>query len=190
MTKTPVPIFDPDHESTPDWFYSDKHHAKHTLYNGTKVLQTRYYANQQVKALVIRTGFNTTKGQLVRSIMYPKPLDFEFTKDLFRFVAIMGIFAVAGFIYSVAILLSQNSGIKNAIVEACDVITILVPPALPAAMTIGIIAAQERLKKQKVYCISPTTINTCGGINAVCFDKTGTLTEDGLGLLGILKNDK
>lgn len=37
-----------------------------------------------------------------------------------------------------------------------------------------------RLKRKKIFCISPTTINTCGAINLVCFDKTGTLTEDGL----------
>ncbi len=49
-----------------------------------------------------------------------------------------------------------------------------------AAMTIGIIAAQNRLKRKGIFCISPSTINTCGGINAVCFDKTGTLTEEGL----------
>jgi P-type E1-E2 ATPase len=47
----------------------------------------------------------------------------------------------------------------------------------------GIIAAQMRLKKQRIFCISPSTINTCGGINMVVFDKTGTLTEDGLDFL-------
>ncbi|VDM70355.1 unnamed protein product, partial [Strongylus vulgaris] len=39
------------------------------------------------------------------------------------------------------------------------------------------------LKNKEIYCISPSTINTCGAINVVsdvCFDKTGTLTEDGL----------
>lgn len=47
-------------------------------------------------------------------------------------------------------------------------------------MTIGIIAAQIRLRAKQIFCISPSTINTCGAINTVCFDKTGTLTEDGL----------
>lgn len=41
-------------------------------------------------------------------------------------------------------------------------------------------AAQARLKKKKIFCVSPSTINTCGGVNLVVFDKTGTLTEDGL----------
>ncbi|VDK50964.1 unnamed protein product [Gongylonema pulchrum] len=54
-------------------------------------------------------------------------------------------------------------------------------------MSIGVLASQMRLHKRHIYCISPSTINTCGAINAVCcphlivcFDKTGTLTEDGL----------
>jgi len=34
--------------------YSKKEHAKHTLFCGTKVLQTRYYTGHDVKAVVIR----------------------------------------------------------------------------------------------------------------------------------------
>ena len=55
--------------------------------------------------------------------------------------------------------------------RALDVITIVVPPALPAALTVGIVFAQSRLKKSGIYCISPHSINLCGSINAVCFDK-------------------
>ena len=47
-------------------------------------------------------------------------------------------------------------------------------------MTIGIVAAQRRLRMRKIFCTSPSTINTCGAIDMCCFDKTGTLTEDGM----------
>lgn len=40
--------------------------------------------------------------------------------------------------------------------------------------------ARRRLKRHQIYCISPSVINSCGGVNVVVFDKTGTLTEDGL----------
>lgn len=33
-----------------------KDHAKHVLFCGTEVIQTRFYGNQKVKAVVIRTG--------------------------------------------------------------------------------------------------------------------------------------
>ena len=57
--------------------------------------------------------------------------------------------------------------------ESLDLITIVVPPALPAAMTIGSMYAQKRLKRKNIYCISPRTINVSGSIDCVCFDKTG-----------------
>ena len=55
-----------------------------------------------------------------------------------------------------------------------DIVTIIVPPALPAAMTVGTVYAQARLKKHGIFCISPPRINFCGRINAFCFDKVGS----------------
>ena len=63
-------------------------------------------------------------------------------------------------------------------------ITITVPPALPAAMTAGTTFAISRLKKRKIFCISPPRVNVSGRINMMVFDKTGTLTEDGLQVYG------
>ncbi|MEQ2181946.1 hypothetical protein GOODEAATRI_016939 [Goodea atripinnis] len=60
---------------------------------------------------------------------------------------------------------------KTIIIESLDIITITVPPALPAAMTAGIVYAQQRLKRVGIFCISPQRINMCGQLNLVCFDK-------------------
>ena len=63
------------------------------------------------------------------------------------------------------------------VLRTLDLITIVVPPALPAAMTIGIVFAQNRLKSQKIFCISPRSINLCGAMNAFCFDKVSMLHD-------------
>lgn len=60
---------------------------------------------------------------------------------------------------------------KTIIIESLDIVTITVPPALPAAMTAGIVYAQRRLKRVGIFCISPQRINMCGQLNLVCFDK-------------------
>lgn len=60
---------------------------------------------------------------------------------------------------------------KVIILQSLDVITISVPPALPSAMTAGYSNAQERLRKEEIYCIAPRIINVAGSINCVCFDK-------------------
>lgn len=65
----------------------------------------------------------------------------------------------------------NGEDVSDIILHALDIITIAVPPALPAALTVGIVFAQRRLKSHEIYCISPRSINVCGGINAVCFDK-------------------
>ncbi len=39
-----------------------KDHSRHIIFSGTQVIQTRYYENEKIRAVVLRTGFNTTKG--------------------------------------------------------------------------------------------------------------------------------
>ncbi|XP_006637789.1 polyamine-transporting ATPase 13A3 isoform X1 [Lepisosteus oculatus] len=168
-----------------DSIYSTEEHKRHTLFCGTNVIQTRFYSGELVKAVVVRTGFNTAKGQLVRSILYPKPTDFKLYRDAYLFLLCLVGVAGIGFIYSIVLSIMHKVPAKYIIIESLDIITITVPPALPAAMTAGIVYAQRRLKHIGIFCISPQRINICGQLNLVCFDKTGTLTEDGLDLWGI-----
>uniref|UniRef100_A0A146M0L3 Cation-transporting ATPase n=1 Tax=Lygus hesperus TaxID=30085 RepID=A0A146M0L3_LYGHE len=179
VTKTPLP-------NSSNVTYNEKEHARHTLFCGTQVIQTRYYGNERVYAVVIRTSFSTAKGSLVRSILYPPPVDFKFERDSYKFVWCLAFIAFIGVIYTFATKISRNLPLGEIILEALDLITIVVPPALPAAMTVGRMYAQTRLERSKIFCISPRTINVSGSINCVCFDKTGTLTEDGLDLWGVV----
>uniref|UniRef100_A0A3B4H6L4 Polyamine-transporting ATPase 13A3 n=1 Tax=Pundamilia nyererei TaxID=303518 RepID=A0A3B4H6L4_9CICH len=165
--------------------YNTEEHKRHTLFCGTNVIQTRFYTGELVKAVVVRTGFSTAKGQLVRSILYPKPTDFKLYRDAYLFLLCLVAVAGIGFVYSIVLSIMNEVMQKTIIIESLDIVTITVPPALPAAMTAGIVYAQRRLKRIGIFCISPQRINICGQINLVCFDKTGTLTEDGLDLWGV-----
>lgn len=71
------------------------------------------------------------------------------------------------------------------LIRALDLITVVVPPALPATLSIGTSFAIGRLRKLGIFCISPSRVNVGGKVNVCCFDKTGTLTEDGLDILGV-----
>ena len=53
------------------------------------------------------------------------------------------------------LMLLQYNNIKETILRAFDVITTVVPPALPAALAVGTVYSLNRLKKQNIYCISP-----------------------------------
>ncbi|XP_061493630.1 polyamine-transporting ATPase 13A3 isoform X2 [Rhineura floridana] len=186
VTKTNLPHPTTEPKGGPeDEVYSPEEHRRHTLFCGTTVIQTRFYTGELVKAIVVRTGFSTSKGQLVRSILYPKPTDFKLYRDAYLFLLCLVGVAGVGFLYTVVISILHEVAAHIIVIESLDIITITVPPALPAAMTAGIVYAQRRLKKTGIFCISPQRINICGQLNLVCFDKTGTLTEDGLDLWGI-----
>ncbi|XP_013368952.1 PREDICTED: probable cation-transporting ATPase 13A3 isoform X4 [Chinchilla lanigera] len=185
VTKTNLPNPSVNVKGTGEEYYSPETHKRHTLFCGTTVIQTRFYTGELVKAIVVRTGFSTSKGQLVRSILYPKPTDFKLYRDAYMFLLCLVGVAGIGFIYTIINNILNEVEVGRIITESLDIITITVPPALPAAMTAGIVYAQRRLKTVGIFCISPQRINICGQLNLVCFDKTGTLTEDGLDLWGI-----
>uniref|UniRef100_A0A8U7M6G2 Cation-transporting ATPase n=1 Tax=Corvus moneduloides TaxID=1196302 RepID=A0A8U7M6G2_CORMO len=185
VTKTHLPQTD---NSKPWRVYCAEDYKKHVLFCGTEVIQTKADDRGVVKAVVLRTGFNTAKGDLVRSILYPKPMNFKLYRDALRFLMCLIAFAAIGMIYTVCVF--ALNGVREIVKKALDVITIAVPPALPAALTTGIIYTQQRLKKKGIFCISPQRINICGQLNLVCFDKTGTLTEDGLDLWGLLPSER
>nr|XP_023650603.1 probable cation-transporting ATPase 13A3 isoform X3 [Paramormyrops kingsleyae] len=184
-TQLPLPPSGGDDDRLQEPAYDPEEHRRHTLFCGTQVIQTRYYSGESVKAVVVRTGFSTVKGQLVRSILYPKPSNFQLYRDAVRFLLGLVCVAAVGVAYSIYTSASQGESVGRIVLEALDIITITVPPALPAAMTAGIVYAQHRLRRTGIFCTSPHRINTCGQVNLVCFDKTGTLTEDGLDLWGI-----
>lgn len=83
------------------------------------------------------------------------------------------------------------------VLRGLDLFTIVIPPALPIALTSAQFFALRRLRiQQSIFCISPPRysiflnrlnerISEAGKVDIMCFDKTGTLTEEGLDVLGI-----
>lgn len=163
------------------------------------MIQTRFYGDKRVLAVVVRTGFATSKGGMVRSILFPRKLSIKFYADAMKFVvllAALGNHSNLGHIPTtkphdltvlhlcVCLQLLWGSPIQlpstfttimrymyvclfpaqlapipwqveESVLRALDVITIVVPPALPAALTVGTVYALTRLRKNKIFCISP-----------------------------------
>ncbi|XP_044066516.1 cation-transporting ATPase 13A2 isoform X4 [Siniperca chuatsi] len=181
VLKTPLPAG----EGT----YSSETERRHTLFCGTQLIQAKGGGpgGSGAVAVVTSTGFFTAKGNLVSSILYPQPTNFRFYQDSAKFLLILGFVAFIGTIYSFVVLFRSNATWLELVIRSLDIVTIAVPPALPAAITTGTIYAQHRLKKQGVFCISPPRINICGKVSLFCFDKTGTLTEEGLDVWGVME---
>ncbi|KAH7888606.1 hypothetical protein F5I97DRAFT_1854044 [Phlebopus sp. FC_14] len=170
--------------------------AKSFIYSGTRVIRVRDglavngNPGRPALGLVVRTGFNTTKGALVRSMLFPKPIGFKFYRDSIRFIGVLAAIAGVGFCASAVQFIRLGVRWSTILIRALDLITIVVPPALPATLSIGTTFAIGRLRKLGIFCISPARVNVGGKVNVCCFDKTGTLTEDGLDILGVRSLDR
>lgn len=134
---------------------------------------------RQVRALVIKTGYHTTKGQLVRYILFPKPTKFKFYSDAFKFLGVLFVICefrrfqvidiasidwICIFNISVCLIWGKTGYINECpqadpleiVLRGLDLFTIVIPPALPIALTSAQFFALRRLRlQQSIYCISP-----------------------------------
>ncbi|CAJ0928625.1 unnamed protein product [Ranitomeya imitator] len=113
VTKIPL---DQVTNCTPWKIHSGEDYKRHVLFCGTEVIQTTSSGSTPVTAVVMQTGFNTAKGDMVRSILYPKPMNFKLYQDASRFLMCLVAIAVIGFIYSVVLFVVK--GYRYRIVSA------------------------------------------------------------------------
>ncbi|XP_077146443.1 putative cation-transporting ATPase 13A4 isoform X2 [Ranitomeya variabilis] len=187
VTKTPLPNVD---NSIPWKIHSGEDYKRHVLFCGTEVIQTQAPNKSLVKAVVLKTGFNTAKGDLVRSILYPKPVNFKLHRDAIRFLLGLVAFTLIGLIYTPIVFKNNGASTFEIVIWTLNIISGGIPAALPAAVQVCILYSQVRLQRNGIFCLSAQRINMCGQLNIICFDKTGTLTEDGMELWGIVPSDK
>ena len=92
--------------------------AKHFLFSGTKIIRARRPQQGQDEevvalAIAVKTGFNTTKGSLVRSMLFPKPSGFRFYEDAFRYISVMAGVAAVGFVVSFINFVRLNASVSK-----------------------------------------------------------------------------
>jgi cation-transporting ATPase 13A3/4/5 len=159
---------------------------KNILWGGTNLMRAQPdLSSGEVKAMCLSTGWASSKGSLVKMMLFPKPIDFKFYSDAFKFLAILATIAALGFIGScVNFVITGIDGGEIAL-RLIDLVTIALPPALPAILAICTNFAVNRLKRKSIFCISPQRITVAGKVSIVVSDKTGTLTETGLDVQGV-----
>ncbi|ELQ76514.1 P-type ATPase (P-ATPase) Superfamily [Trachipleistophora hominis] len=141
--------------------------------------------HKHVIGRVISTGFNTTKGTLIRNILLPTKPNLKFFNQSKKLLFIM--FGIGTFISIFYFLFSlfHEISVKNALYYSFDLIVTIITPALPAAIRIGMNLSVKSLKRKHITCNDINRINTISEISTVVFDKTGTLTEDGLDICNV-----
>eukprot|EP01017_Pseudomicrothorax_dubius_P041257 TRINITY_DN6576_c0_g1_i4.p1 TRINITY_DN6576_c0_g1~~TRINITY_DN6576_c0_g1_i4.p1 ORF type:complete len:1003 (+),score=223.32 TRINITY_DN6576_c0_g1_i4:478-3486(+) len=184
LTGESVPVFKNPLPPTREPFDLDDDRA-FLLLCGTKCLQARSVGTSPALAIALRTGFDTAKGRLVRGILYPRENPFKFYSDALKFLAVLFLIAVVGFGASLPVLVQHGVALFYIIIKSLEVITVAVPPGLPAILGVGSSISLARLVAKRIYCTSPPRIAVSGKVNVIAFDKTGTLTQEGLDVFGL-----
>ncbi|KDN43683.1 putative SPF1-P-type ATPase [Tilletiaria anomala UBC 951] len=169
------------------------------VFGGTKVLQTNApdaaagskYASLAAPdggalGVVLRTGFGTTQGQLIRLMVFTNEGRVSANNiESFVFIAFLLVFAIAASAY-VWIKGNEMGRPKGKLLLDCVlIITSVVPPELPMELSMAVNTALMALAKVAIFCTEPFRIPYAGRVDVCCFDKTGTITGEDLVVQGI-----
>ena len=184
LTGESIPVIKQQLPNSDEVIYEESM-TKHTVYSGTFVIQSNQVAGRDAIGLVKSTGFQTRKGNLVKDILFPKPYVFQFYRDVNKFIIVLFIIAIIGFLGTLPGIIKTIESRTERFQKLADSLTIAVPPSLPASLNFGIIFALARLRIKKIFCIQHERIVLAARIQLFVFDKTGTLTEEGLSVMGV-----
>jgi len=174
-------------------------HKNSVLFCGTEVLQTFPNTNyppfiktppsgsEGCVCYVLRTGFDTSKGKLIRTVLFNNENILTKQTDAFLIIGILLIFSIISSVYILTIGLADPNRDRNKLFLRCIlIITTVVPPELPMILTLAVNTSLMYLQRKKIFCTEPFRMPLGGKISVCAFDKTGTLTSDELMFKGII----
>jgi manganese-transporting P-type ATPase len=140
---------------------------------------------------VLRTGFSSAQGKLVRMIEGSQEKVKGHEKETGLLLLLLFIFAVASSSYVLYHGLQTDKRSKYELLLHCIlIVTSVIPPELPMQMALAVNNSLMTLMKLHIFCTEPYRVPMAGKLDACLFDKTGTLTTDELVAVGVCQPSK
>jgi len=173
-------------------------HKSHILYAGTKLLQCKAWENEfhippppdnGCVCFVLRTGFSSAQGKLVRMIEGSQEKVKGHEKETGLLLLLLFFFAVASSGYVLYKGMQEDNRSQYELLLHCIlIITSVIPPELPMQMALAVNNSLMTLMKLQIFCTEPYRVPMAGKLDYCLFDKTGTLTTDELVAVGVVKD--
>jgi len=142
-------------------------------------------------SLVLRTGFASAQGKLVRMIEGSQEKVKGHERETGLLLLLLCIFAVASSSYVLYHGAQDERRSKYELLLHCIlIVTSVIRPELPMQMALAVNNSLMTLMKLHVFCTEPYRVPMAGKLDQCLFDKTGTLTTDELVAVGVLLPDK
>ncbi|KAH9975290.1 ATPase [Lactifluus volemus] len=177
LLKESIELLDPS-----EMLDADGQHKNAVLFSGTKLLQGSNGGNTPdggCLGVVLRTGFGTAQGQLVRTMIFSTERVSANNLESFLFIGFLLIFAIA------ASWIERNLKKSKLLLDCVLIVTSVVPPELPMELSLAVNASLVALSKFAIFCTEPFRIPFAGRVDVCCFDKTGTITAENLVVEGV-----
>ena len=194
--------------------HGSRSHSRHIAFAGTTLLQTSAAGEGEAAAggsaaagaaagagaaalppppdggalaVVVRTGYQTSQGDLMRTIAHASQKVSAGNWEAFAFIAGLLVFAIISATYVLREGWAHPRHNKYKLVLHCIMImTSVVPPELPIELALAINASLATLARRGIFCTEPFRVVFGGMVDVCVFDKTGTLTSDEFHVAGVV----
>ncbi|KAA6428240.1 MAG: hypothetical protein FRX49_01836 [Trebouxia sp. A1-2] len=185
-------------------YHPNTHHA-YTVHSGTNVEQVwnEEDAEDEVLAMVVRTGLCTSMGSMMRQVVYNAMptrnrllreyhveeqtiLQLHSFRDYFIFCAGCLVLQFAHFSLFIAKAKKYEDDPVDAFQRVVDNFIASWPMTTPTVLILALAVRIVNLKQKGIETLQPDKLQAAANTEIVCFDKTGTLTTNSSDLHGVI----